>query len=332
MTLTQNYPQLKKFPQWLTTLLVILLGITLAKLLWLFLTPELKVLSQANIVQSNGPKGVKQQPNYGKMIADQHLFGVVKKQVVKVKPAPVKAAPTAAPKVVEKVIPPLNVKLYGLFSYSKKDAGFVLLSFKGGPQKVYEKGGELAKNVYILDVLSDKVIISNHGKPEEFQLPKVFKGGSLKANVSAPPVSLPGSAPPPKSPPSRVSFGMGGTPKSPPPRPSESATGGTLSVKNMSKFREEVMANPAKLMDVATVAPYSKNGQFLGFKVTPGKQRRFFRQLGLRRGDVVKDVNGIQLDSAEKGVMLMGEISGAADLNITVLRGTREIQLPTLHF
>ena len=57
-----------------------------------------------------------------------------------------------------------------------------------------------------------------------------------------------------------------------------------------------------------------------------------FRRLRPEWRGVVKDVNGIQLDSAEKGVMLMGEISGAADLNITVLRGTREIQLPTLHF
>ena len=100
----------------------------------------------------------------------------------------------------------------------------------------------------------------------------------------------------------------------------------------MATFREQVMANPAKLMEVATAEPFSKDGNFLGFRVSPGKQRRFFRQLGLRNGDVVKEVNGIQMDSPEKGLMLMSELSGASDLNITVLRGTRDVQLPTLHF
>ena len=333
MTLTQNYPQLKKIPQWLTTLLVILLGITLAKLLWMFLTPAESMTAKTPTATNNAIVKPKKQPNYGKIIADQHLFGKVSKKVVATTaPTKVNTPPPVA------VAPKLNIKLYGIMSYNKKTSGYALLSFNGKPQKVYAVNDSLdkEKKIIVSDVTTEKVIISNHGKLEEFSLPKTFTkstGVAIPANAmlnndKAPASHNPAMAVAPPMPATRPFMPRAGIQK-PNISPDNS---NAPSVKNMSSFREQVMANPAKLMEVASAEPFSKDGNFLGFRVRPGKQRRFFRQLGLRNGDVIKEVNGIQIDSPEKGLMIMSEISGASDLNITVLRGTRDVQLPTLHF
>jgi len=325
MTLTQNYPQLKKIPQWLTTLLVILLGITLAKLLWMFLTPAENITAQAPTATSAAIAKPKKQKNYGKIIADQHLFGKVE-----VKSAAV-AAPTKAVAPPPVAAPKLNVKVFGIMSYGNKTTGYALLSFNGQAQKVYAVNDSLDddKKILVDDVTNEKVVINNHGKLEEFFLPrasKATKGVAIPSNAGInAPVATPQNMPHAQALSPTIPF----MPKVANPGIKKSKG---PSIKNMAEFREQVMADPSKLMQIATAEPFSKDGAFIGFRVRPGKQRRFFRQLGLRNGDVVKEVNGIVMDSAEKGLMLMSEIAGASDLNITVLRGTRDVQLPTLHF
>jgi general secretion pathway protein C len=336
MTLTQNYPQLKKLPQWLTILLVILLGITLAKFLWIFLTPEEKMLTEETTTQSNVLATPKKQQNYGKIIAGQHLFGVLEKKVVA--PPQLRQEAEAAPELV--TVPKLNIKLYGIMAYGKKESGYALLSHNSRPQKVYAVGESLDekdkdKKIFISEVTVEKVVISNHGRLEAFLLPKI--GGELRSGIPAiginttPPSSMRATAAPPGSFPSPVPT-ESRDPRNARPAAKPQSDNDDLSIDNMVEFREKIMADPSKLMEIASARPYSKDGELIGFRVRAGKRRQLFRQLGLRNGDIVKEVNGMQLDSAEKGIMLMGELSGASELTITVLRGKREVQLPTLHF
>ncbi len=347
MTLTQHYPQLKKLPHWLTALLLIFLSIILADLLWMVLTPEDKQQAQALSTQNHTRIKSKQQPNYGKIIADQHLFGIVKKKIIVAPPPrPVKVA---APKPPVVTVPKLNVKLFGIMSYSNKKSGYALLSYNRQPQAVYAVGEALDKKekgkeqkVFIHSVSAEKVVISNHGQLEDFSLPKRLgfntKGGpAIAANTSLnnPPASASTAIRSRARTPNNFMLNGGITAVPPSPRPMRMAKPSqstAFSIKNISEFRDKVMADPSKLMEIATAQPYSKNGQVLGFRLRPGKNRRAFRQLGLRNGDIVKDVNGIALDSLEKGIMLMSELAGASELSITVLRGRREVQLPTLHF
>ncbi|MCK5812861.1 MAG: hypothetical protein KAH03_01330 [Cocleimonas sp.] len=354
MTLTQNYPQLKKLPQWLTMVLVILLGITLAQLLWMVLTPEDKIIAQTTSTQNKAMIKPKKQQNYGKIIAQQHLFGVVEKKVV-APPPPRPVKTVEAPKKPDVVIPKLNVKLFGIMSYSSKTSGYALLSYNRKGQAVYEVGDSLdkeqdkkdkKKNIFIKSVSAEKVVISNHGGLEEFLLPKSTdfsskNGVVISANagsVNNPPPSASSSMPtrPRAKTPNDFMLGGASAPAAPiSPQPMKAASvrkSDSFSIRNMAEFRDKVMADPAKLMEIATAQPYRKDGQMMGFRVRPGKNRRAFRQLGLRNGDIVKDVNGIPMDSAEKGIMLMSELSGASEVSITVLRGKREVQLPTLHF
>ena len=263
MTLTQNYPQLKKVPQWLTTLLVILLGISLAKLLWMFLTPIESVAIQTPVNANRTISKPKKQQNYGKIIADQHLFGKVERKIA---PPPQPQQIKAPPPVVS--IPALNVKLHGIMSYNKKSTGYALLSYNGKAQQVYAVNDALDddKKIIVISISKEKVVISNHGKAEEFVLPR----DTLAKNDTSTPS------------PNNSSFGNRSI--SPPPGVNSTAlsptkpfmpqagiqknkSGNTPSIKNMAKFREQVMADPSKLMEVANAAPYSKDGVFIGFRL-----------------------------------------------------------------
>ena len=78
-------------------------------------------------------------------------------------------------------------------------------------------------------------------------------------------------------------------------------------------------------MEIARPSPAMVNGQFIGFRVQPGNQRKVFRQLGFRPNDIITEVNGILLDSASKGAQVLAELAQASSLSIKVTRGNQEI-------
>src|SRR3546814_16085390 len=68
------------------------------------------------------------------------------------------------------------------------------------------------------------------------------------------------------------------------------------------------------------VQPANVNGQMKGFRVYPGRERGAFNQLGLRPGDLVTQVNGIQLDDSQKALQMLTELSKANSISLTVER------------
>jgi len=286
-----------KLPGFISLLLVIVLGIAVAKLMWLIITPKTKAItfSQSNISTISKPK---QKINYGKLIANQHLFGVIK--VKKSEPATKAANAEAALKVAPTK---LNLKLHGIVAYKKSKGGYALISSAGKPQKVYGKGDEVEKGVTVSKVFSDKVVLNNHGKSEDLLLPINMSGQSM----SRPP-GMNGDIP------------QSGINMSAPSAPNTGAP-------DLSSFREEMLADPSKLMRVARGSPAIVDGQFVGFRIQPGSRRKLFRKLGFRPNDIITEVNGIVLDDMSKGAMIIGELSQASSLSVKVKRGNQEISI-----
>ena len=291
-----------KLPGFINLVLVIILGILAAKLMWMILTPAKKLDYQ---VQKTGVVSGAQRKvvNYGKLIADQHLFGEIKKAVAVKSPPKAVEEPAPAPKK-------LNLKLHGIVAYNNKK-GFALISLNGGSQKVFGENEEIEKGVVVTKIYPEKVVLNNHGKLEDLLLPvkKIKDKGSATA-------SLP-------SPAGAQSFRANAAPPAIAPGHSLQRAGSV----NLSAFREKVMADPRKLMDIGRPSPAIENGQFIGFRVQPGSQRKLFRQLGFRPNDIIMEVNGIVLDDPSKGAMVLGELAQASDLSIKVKRGNQELYL-----
>jgi len=299
--------QITKIPTYISLLLVIVLGISLAKLIWLILTPVQNIDVNINSKAASGSLNTVQTKtvNYGKIIADQHLFGEVKKAPVA--PPPKNTTANQKPKPTR-----LNLKLHGIVAYTNK-AGFALISSNGGTQKVYAKGDKINddENIIIKDLFPEKVVISNHGTMEELVLPRKSakktdnKSANTPANLSN--RLLPGNQPARRS--------------------NLHSSYISRRNQNLSNFRKEVLKNPEKLLDVANPTPAIVNGQFIGFRLQPGSNRKIYRQIGLRANDIITSVNGIQIDAASKGAMVLGELSQATSVSLTVQRGNETLTL-----
>lgn len=292
-----------KLPGMINLLLVVALGILASKLMWMIVSPVKKSnlqIEDIGIVAEAQKKVI----NYGKIIADSHLFGEIKKiKVIK------KETPTAP---VKKVVTPtkLNLKLHGIVAYQDKK-GFALISSSGGAQKVYGEGEEIQKGVTISKIYPEKVTLNNHGQDEDLLLPKKTnrKSAPTRNTRATRPTNLLHN------------------------KPGEPTFGNSASRKNnaekksfdIAKFREEAIASPQKLMEIARPSPAMVNGQFIGFRVQPGNQRKVFRQLGFRPNDIITEVNGILLDSASKGAQVLAELAQASSLSIKVTRGNQEV-------
>jgi len=294
-TETQKKPKLLGL---LSLLLITALSISLAKLMWLILTPTQKIqVEMAQVSNASRPSSSKK--NYGSIIVKQHLFGVVKKES-----KPIKIAEPVKQKAPRKR---LNLKLHGVVAYNSDKAGYALISTSGGIQKVYGKGDELEENVTVKNIYPGKVIISNNGQDEELILPSKSLG--KRTSASLPPATLPDG---------NTSI----------PMPSEGSGGiNSGGGPDIGSFREEVMANPRKLMDIATPSPAIVDGQFIGFRVHPGARRKMFRELGFRSNDIITEVNGIVLDDASKGAQVLADLATASSVSVTVKRGDQEIYL-----
>jgi len=290
-----------KLPGFISLLLVVVLGVAVAKLMWLIVTPKTKMATYAQESTSaiNKPK---QKINYGKLIANQHLFGVV--EVKKVAPVAKAPKPDEAPIVVPTK---LNLKLHGIVAYRASKGGFALISSGSGSQKVYGKGDEVEDGVTVSEIFSDKVVLNNHGKSEDLLLP--INKASASSNRSGG-LNRPASRGIPRGPESS----MNGQPPS-------------TATPDLSGFREEMLANPAKLLSVARSSPAIVDGQFIGLRIQPGSRRKLFRKLGFRPNDIITEVNGIVIDDMSKGAMIIGELSQASSLSVKVKRGNQEISI-----
>lgn len=287
-----------KLPSFISLLLVIALGISLAKLMWLVITPQQQlVLAPQNSNTTSIDQ--KKATNYGKLIADQHIFGAV---VIQKGPSKAKVKPVA---VVKPVVPKvkLNAKLQGIVAYKTRKS-FALISNNNGPQKVYGKGDSLQEGVVISDILPTKVVVDNNGVKEELLLPVKGNKKTSKRTQAQLAKSLPGSNS--RKPTSANNSAAGGAP-------------------DLNQFRQEILSNPSKLTDIVRPSPAIVNGQFIGFRVRSGKNRKLFRQLKFRPNDIITEINGIVLDDANKGIEVLALLEDATNLSIKVKRGNQEV-------
>ncbi len=306
---------LHKVPGLLTFFLVIALGITLANLLWLVLTPAAATAEAA--VLASAPRAISSpKQNYGKLIADQHVFGAVPKQAPKAAPVR-RALPKSAPKPVAKS---LNLKLHGIVSSNKDGNGFAMISYNGKTQETYKRGEELPKKemdkereltgVTIKRVDVNSVVIDNNGTEQLLELEESSLASS--SNTS-------------KAKPARAT----NTRQTRPSRATR-ASANTLGsnnpnqLKTLAELRDALLEDSQIITTVITPSLVRENGQVTGLRVYPSKNRALFRELGFRNGDIIKKVNDVVIDGSPSNLSVLQQFADSPSLEITVLRGGNE--------
>lgn len=67
---------------------------------------------------------------------------------------------------------------------------------------------------------------------------------------------------------------------------------------------EVLLADPASLARLVRLVPAQKDGQTIGFKLYAIRPNTLLARLGLKNGDTIRSIAGIELDSVEKAMTL----------------------------
>ncbi len=164
-------------------------------------------------------------------------------------------------------------------------------------------GEAIADNVRIEQIEQDRVLLSRNGRLEALSLPREssFDRGAGRA------IELTGN-------------GMDNNTAQSGARP---RTIQAAAIAN--QFRDALNHQPERLHELGFASPYQKNGKTIGFHLRPGRNRQLFGQLGLRKGDILTQVNGVALDSPKQGLVLLQELLNSDRIEATVLRNGAEV-------
>ncbi len=99
----------------------------------------------------------------------------------------------------------------------------------------------------------------------------------------------------------------------------------TRRTSNRQSIQAVVAQNVSRLADVIRPTPFFVNGQQQGYRVYPGRDRRQFAALGLRSGDLIKQIDGQSLTDPTQAMQIFQSLGTANQVSVTVERnGTQE--------
>jgi len=92
------------------------------------------------------------------------------------------------------------------------------------------------------------------------------------------------------------------------------------STSNGRSIQNVLAQNVTKLADVIRPTPYFVGGQQQGYRVYPGRDRKKFAALGLRPGDLIKDIDGASLTDPQQAMKIFENLGTAEQVSVTVER------------
>lgn len=272
-----------------SALIVIWIAYQLAVLSWSFVAVPATTTLDASDQSMTDKSMVDQQAIAIDQLADWHLFGVATKQDASVKLQPTQDAPETRLKLV----------LMGVFSADTAAFARAIIADAKGNQLTYGIKEQLPGGAELSEIHTDRVILLRNGRPETLRLAKK----SSKSLISRSPSPL------------KVRNNR------------QRSTKNLKPVDILKDYRASLTTNPRRLMELVQAVPETRGGQFIGFKLYPGRKPRLFGQLGLKRGDVVTSVNGVVMDSPEKGFSALNSLRESGTLDLIVLRKGQEVAL-----
>lgn len=177
----------------------------------------------------------------------------------------------------------LSLTLLGILSGDDRESR-ALIASSNGDEKPYAIGDDVVAGVELQAIFLDRVILSRNGQLE-----------TLRLNRDAPSTAV----------------------DTRPTEPSASAGAAVM----LGQIREQILSDPTKASEFIRVQPANVNGQLRGYRIYPGRERSAFTEAGLRPGDLVTSVNGIQLDDNQKALQMLGDLSSAGSVSLTIERG-----------
>lgn len=175
-----------------------------------------------------------------------------------------------------------NLQLKGTIASPEEAMSAAIISDGSNEEKVYLIGDPVASNAKLHAVYTDRVVLNENGRLTNLRLPEEYE-------VAA-------SA------------------------PVRRTTTRRTAAPETQSIQSVVSQNVARLADVIRPTPYFVNGQQQGYRVYPGRDRRQFAALGLRPGDLIKDIDGQALTDPTQAMEIFQSLGTADQVSVTVER------------
>ncbi len=282
----------------LNLLVVVLLSVYLlafaAKLIWRIIPEPSAPATPASLSSAPKPVASAQRGVNVSELQQLNLFGTVNQQVAPMEEEVVTDAPETK----------LNLTLTGVVASSNAGEGTAIIENRGA-QNVYGLGEKIDGTNATLDrVMNDRVIIKNGVRKETLMLDGVDYDQANRKRETA------SNTPRRLSPPAR--------PRIPPPQNAV-----TIDEDVSLSLRE----SPGSFTDFIAITPKIGDGQLIGYEIKPGKNPVLFQSAGLQAGDVVIQINGLDLTDTQQSKEAMNEMRQADTIELTLTRDGEYITL-----
>jgi general secretion pathway protein C len=182
----------------------------------------------------------------------------------------------------------LALILTGVQARDDAEAGTAFISGGRAEQKFYRVGDSIegANGATLHSVFGDRVLINRNGRVETLRFPQELSASRVPSPAArlAPPM----------------------------PQAGAQAPGGSL--------RDVISSNASRITEIVRAAPQLESGQMIGYRITPGRDREAFAELGFEPGDVLTDVNGTALNDMATSLQVFESLGEASMATVTVLR------------
>lgn len=81
------------------------------------------------------------------------------------------------------------------------------------------------------------------------------------------------------------------------------------------------------LADTIRPTPYFSSGKQVGYRVYPGSDRKKFMSLGLMSGDLIVNINGLELDDPMKAMSIFQNIENDSQVTLTIIRNENPTEI-----
>ena len=311
-TVLAKLPQ-QRLTQGLIVLLLVYIAFLAAKITWL-VVPQSNTVNRASTQQFTTAVSKAGTSFNLESLQALNLFGQYNAQVVEQKVAAVEFE-----KVPETR---LQLTLSGLVASDKAEIAAAIIEHKK-KQATYGIGDIIEDTRASLEqVLIDRVIIKHSGRLETLML------DGADYNQPAQSVST-------KQASTQASVQTSNTQQGPQSvGPQQQASKDVVDQRSNAELqasakqlRADLSNDPGKITDYLRISPARKDGNLVGYRLSPGSDPAFFTQSGLKSGDVAIQMNGFDLLAPLEAAQAMSALKTERDIALLVKRNEELIEI-----
>ncbi|NHN36686.1 type II secretion system protein GspC [Pseudomaricurvus alcaniphilus] len=194
----------------------------------------------------------------------------------------------------------LKLTLQGLMQGDSDNSGGAIIA-SNQKQKFYQVGEflEVQGRVKLAKVLADRVILENNGRYESLRLyeDEWSAATEIVSNEFLPDADA-------------------------------GQLERALPLEEVESIRRDIDQRGLKaLSELINFRVQMQGGRMLGYRIAPGQDARLFTELGLKNGDIVTAINGIELSDVSRLASVMKELESATSADLAIVRGDETLDL-----